>query len=110
MRYDNRTLRTLSLDKYPNLLKKRKRNFVRIFETNKYNEVAEEDRVSLVSDVVIWQQGMKFYKLAYQYYGNIDYWYIIAIFNKKPTDAHVQLGEEIFIPAPLERVKELYGI
>ena len=51
-----------------------------------------------------WTTGDRFYKLASEYYGDPSYWWIIAWFNKKPTEHHVKLGDVIKIPQPLSSV------
>ena len=58
----------------------------------------------------IWTIGDRFYKLAYQYYGDSRYWWAIALFNKTPTENHVTLGQTIFIPQPLDRVLLYCGV
>tara|TARA_R100000005_G_C4970685_1_gene183802 strand:- start:112 stop:462 length:351 start_codon:yes stop_codon:yes gene_type:complete len=52
----------------------------------------------------IWKTGDRFYKLAYEYYGDARYWWIIAFFNKRPIDNLCKLGDVINIPLPLEDV------
>ena len=49
----------------------------------------------------VWTIGDAFWKLANQYYGDPKYWYIIARFNKAPTEASLVLGATIEIPASL---------
>ena len=48
-----------------------------------------------------WSIGDSYAKLAYQYYGEPKYWYIIARFNDRPTEAEIVVGEIIFIPSSL---------
>jgi len=52
----------------------------------------------------VWKRGDKLYKLAYQYYGDLKYWWIIALWNNKPTDAHYTVGDAIEIPFPPEEI------
>ena len=49
-----------------------------------------------------WEPGDKFWKLSAKYYGDPGYWHIIAQFNYKPTEAHVTMGETVFVPLPLD--------
>ena len=56
-------------------------------------------RVEQVSHV--WSVGDRFYKLAHKYYGDSKMWWVIARFNSKPTEAHLNLGDVIAIPVPL---------
>ncbi len=52
----------------------------------------------------VWKQGDSFEKLAFQYYGDSTYWWIIAFFNKKPTEQHLAVGDNIYIPLPLYEI------
>ena len=51
-----------------------------------------------------WSLGDRYYKLAHEYYGDSQWWWVIAWFNQKPTDSHVELGEVINIPLPLDKI------
>jgi nucleoid-associated protein YgaU len=51
----------------------------------------------------IWKVGDRFSKLAYKYYGDVEMWWVIAMFNKSPTEAHVKTGNLIYIPLPLDK-------
>jgi|TARA_R110000851_G_scaffold285755_1_gene439506 nucleoid-associated protein YgaU len=51
----------------------------------------------------IWKTGDRYYKLAERYYGRPQYWWAIALYNNKPTEGHVKLGDTIVIPLPLEK-------
>lgn len=46
----------------------------------------------------IWSHGDKLYKLAYQYFGDRDLFWIIGLFNNKPTDSHFRYGDIVYIP------------
>jgi len=46
----------------------------------------------------VWSHGDKLYKLAHHYYGNSGFFWIIAMFNNKPTDADYNYGDVILIP------------
>ena len=52
----------------------------------------------------IWKVGDRYFKLAHEYYGDSRYWWIIALFNKKPTENHVKMGSTVYIPQPLDKV------
>ena len=57
-----------------------------------------------------WTHGDKYYKLAHKYYKDPSMWWVIAWFNKKPTESHVELGEVIYIPTPLSEILKSYGL
>tara|TARA_R110002020_G_scaffold179938_9_gene373728 strand:+ start:675 stop:1013 length:339 start_codon:yes stop_codon:yes gene_type:complete len=56
----------------------------------------------------IWKASDRYYKLAVQYYGDTQYWWIIAFFNLKPTEADLKVGDSINIPVPLESILRAY--
>ena len=58
----------------------------------------------------VWTYGDRYYKLAYEAYGRASLWWVIAHFNKRPTESHVQYGDIIYIPQPLEKVLMYYGV
>jgi len=67
------------------------------------------DRISLKTSAHIWAYGDRYYKLADQYYNNINYWWVIAWFNGYPTEADIKAGDLIYIPLDLERVLRTVG-
>ncbi len=58
----------------------------------------------------IWSAGDRLYKLAHEHYGDSELWWVIAWFNKKPTESHFQIGDQVLIPKPLNKVLELMGV
>jgi len=52
----------------------------------------------------IWTLGDRYWKLAFDNYGDVELWWVIAWYNQAPTEAHLNLGDVIQIPFPLERV------
>ena len=110
MRYINRqVLRNIS-ETYEEVRDERGLNRINHYRTPKLkhissSQVAKLDRVSH-----IWKVGDRFYKLAFKHYGNTKYWWVIAWYNKTPTEAHVQLGNLIFIPKPLQTVLRYLGV
>ena len=57
-----------------------------------------------------WTHGDKYYKLAHRYYKDPAMWWVLAWFNKKPTESHVKLGEILYVPTPLNEVLKIYGL
>ena len=66
------------------------------YRTNLFGSNAIPNNISTIKHV--WTMGVRFYKLSYTYYGTYDYWWVIALYNKKPTEAHMTYGDEIRIP------------
>ena len=89
--------------------KKNKKGFVQ-YNSPSYNEVTEEQKDNIQSAIRIWKTGDRFYKLAFEYYGNPQYWWVIALFNNTPTESHVKPGDQILIPVDHEEVIRVYGV
>ena len=71
----------------------------------KYPTDEQLKRISYVTHS--WVYGDRFWKLADRHYGDPKLWWVIAQFNQKPTEAHVEIGDEIKIPFPLGRVLKI---
>jgi len=67
----------------------------------------EEKTISFISHP--WSRGDKFYLLAAHYYNNAKLWWIIAQYNKTPTEHHAIEGQIIKIPFPLTVVYQYIG-
>ena len=52
----------------------------------------------------VWKTGDRYFKLAHEYYGDPEMWWVIALYNQKPTEFHAKLGDVLYIPTPLETV------
>lgn len=46
----------------------------------------------------VWSHGDKLYKLAHRYFGDRNLFWLIGLFNNKPTDSHYTYGDVIYIP------------
>ena len=64
------------------------------------------ERATLSRTKYIWKYGDRFYNLAYRYYDNPEYWWVIAWYNKKASEAEFKVGEQFYVPLPLEAVLE----
>ena len=51
-----------------------------------------------------WGSTDKLYNIASEYYGSPEYWWIIAWYNQKTTEADFTPGEVYLIPVPLADV------
>tara|TARA_Y100000592_G_scaffold22853_1_gene35460 strand:+ start:2498 stop:2839 length:342 start_codon:yes stop_codon:yes gene_type:complete len=69
------------------------------------------DQIAELENIKIrWGATSKLYNLAAQHYGNPTYWWVIALYNKKPTEADFKIGEIVYIPLPLEEILEHFGV
>ena len=109
-RYQGRRVAVNSDDLYKNILDQRGLKFVRQYRTANLSYPSKEKIGRMMTDQHLWKMGDRFYKLAHHYYGDSKYWWVIAWFNKKPTEAHIKTGELIKIPTPVEEILNYYGL
>tara|TARA_R100000030_G_scaffold70862_1_gene54483 strand:- start:670 stop:996 length:327 start_codon:yes stop_codon:yes gene_type:complete len=55
----------------------------------------------------VWGKSDKLHLLSLKYYGRVDFWWVIGVVNKKPTDGHFKIGDVVYIPSSPQMVKEL---
>ena len=101
-KYAGRELIENEEDSYKELLDEREVDFIEHYETFFFKRRHLMSKYSSYSHV--WKRGDKLYKLAYNYYGSLKFWWIIALWNRKPTDAHYKVGDVIQVPFPAEEI------
>jgi hypothetical protein len=106
-RYDNREVFENSEEVYEELIESRGKKKIYHYSTATIKHPEAKDFKNLTTLRHIWKVGDRFYKLSNKYYGSTKYWWVISIFNKKPTEADVSLGEELTIPLPLDKAMEI---
>ena len=62
----------------------------------------DEETTAIETHERVMAVGERMSKWAYEFYGSAEYWWVIAWYNRKPTDSHIQLGEVISIPKDLD--------
>lgn len=77
--------------------------------TTTFRTPTESELMSVVYNTATWSMGQRLYKLSHQYYGDVQYWWLIALFNNISTEADLEFGQVIKIPIPLDVVLNLYG-
>ena len=110
LRYAGRRLYRNRSMLYREQFRKRGISSILQYSTPALRYPTEEQTRELKTIGHIWRTGDKYYKLAAQYYNNEDLWWVIAWFNRKPTEAHVTTGDVIHIPLPLETILRYYGV
>ena len=87
-----------------------RKNILRHFETQTMDYPDNDEIRSMNFVNHSWKMGDRYYKLAHKYYGDSKYWWLIAWFNKKPTEQHVKNGDLIKVPTPLRDALDAYGL
>ena len=60
-------------------------------------------------ELYLWKQADRYWKLSQKYYQNPIYWWVIAQYNQKPTEAYLSNGDIIIIPLPLTQALSALG-
>ena len=100
-RYLNRKKATNNKEQYDKLFEKRGIREITQYRSPKATYVSDEELANIECHNITWHFGLSFEKLASEYYGNPSHWWVIAGFNRKPTESHVEMGETIRIPKSL---------
>ena len=97
-------------DYYTYLIKNRDIKAVTHYETPVIRNPTISDRSQIVTEPHIWSYGNRLSNLAYQYYGDVRYWWVIAWYNGAPTEGDIFPGDLIEIPLDAEEILDLLGV
>tara|TARA_R110002020_G_scaffold59590_5_gene162359 strand:- start:2950 stop:3291 length:342 start_codon:yes stop_codon:yes gene_type:complete len=103
-RYDERLVLTNDLEEYAKVFEQRGVKQIKHYSTAKLHYPTPDEIMGLQRVQHVWKVGDRYYKLAAQYYGIATFWWVIAHYNKKPTESQLSPGDVIYIPLPLARV------
>jgi len=95
---------------YSELLENRGVTRILQYETPEFRHPTVDEIRSLQLISHEWRMGDHFWKLAAKHYGDPQLWWVIAWFNRRPTETMVSYGDVINIPQPLERIFQMYGL
>jgi nucleoid-associated protein YgaU len=104
MRYKNQNTFVNAREAYKRYLKKRGLDKIKQYDTPTFKHPTAEEIKNFNRINHVWKTGDRFFKLADEYYNDPALWWVIALYNQRPTEFHVKLGDVIFIPVPLESV------
>jgi len=105
-RYGERDLYLTTRDGiYKEIFDKRDLGGIVHWSTPRMNYPTVSDMTALNVVKHTWREGDRYWKLAAKHYNNApNLWWVIAWFNKAPTEGHLQIGDIVYIPSPIERV------
>ena len=95
---------------YQDILKDRNVPFIEHYRTYPMFYPTPRQMAELQIDRRLWTTGDKYWKLAEEAYGDPEFWWVIAWFNKKPTESHMRTGDMVLIPRPLETILDFYKV
>lgn len=89
---------------YDQFFEERDVKYFRQYETPNFKYPDRREMREFETITHIWKVSDKYYKLAHEFYGDSTFWWVIAWFNKSPTESHLTPGKVIYIPVPLQKV------
>ena len=95
---------------YEELCEDRGVSEIRHYATPRLRHPPPREITNLARLTHIWKVGDRYYKLAHKHFGSPKYWWVIAWYNKKPTESHVKLGETVYVPSPLEEILRIFRV
>jgi len=101
--YPNQEIMLIDFDHYFEVLQKKGVLVLQARRTQTFEKISGNEIDVL--DEHVWSHGDNLSKLAHRYYGDYTYWWVIALVNKKPTDAHYSVGDNLYIPRNPEFVE-----
>jgi hypothetical protein len=109
MRYYNQSIFINNNPAYKRYLKGRGKTDIRQYDTPKFTHPTADDLANFSEITHIWGVQDRFYKLANEYYNDPTMWWVIGLYNQKPTEFHLSPGDVIYIPTPLDSVLYYLG-
>tara|TARA_A100001515_G_scaffold13479_1_gene10193 strand:+ start:622 stop:963 length:342 start_codon:yes stop_codon:yes gene_type:complete len=95
---------------YDETFKKRGVKYVKHYRTPNLRFPTQKELKRIESVEHIWKLGDRYEKLAFDFYGDPEYWWVIAWFNRRPTDFQNRIGDVIYIPLALEDAIKAFGV
>jgi hypothetical protein len=89
------------LDFYSKQIKARGKKRIEQYRPRPFGTLPEDVDRQLVKNKRVWTVSTKLYKLADEFYGDMDLWWVIGYYNNKPIDLSWNVGDEIIIPTPV---------
>jgi len=97
-RYTGRIKAINDNEMYENIFEQRAVKQIEQYTTPVLKYPNEKSTLAIRTVDYVWKQGDKFWRLADKYYGDATMWWLIAQFNKKPTEGHLAAGDVLKIP------------
>jgi len=110
-RYDSRQLIYNEDEGYrKNLFQNRGVNRIVQYDTAQFSYPDIDDIAKLDVVTLRWNSASRLYNISNEYYGSPEYWWVIALYNQKPTEADFEIGDIFYVPRPLEDVLGMLGV
>jgi nucleoid-associated protein YgaU len=71
------------------------------YKTPTFRSATDADMFGMDLHFYTWGTGDSFWKLSTAFYGDPQYWWVIAAINRTPTESMIEIGSTIAIPYDL---------
>jgi hypothetical protein len=61
-------------------------------------------RENLENIPLVWKATDTLYNISHRYYGSPQYWWVVAWYNKRASEAEFSTGDVYYVPLPIEDV------
>lgn len=106
-RYISRITGVNDYEQYDKILEKRGVKSIEQYRTPVLKYFDEDNMREADYINYVWKSGDTFWKLAKKYLDSPKNWWVIAAFNKKPTESHLEIGEVIKVPLSLAQALQV---
>ena len=106
-RYLKRSKATNDSEQYYNVFQDRGVTQIEQHRTPEFIVLEQEIIDSVEVQKHEWRMGDTYWRLSSQFYGSPKHWWVIACFNRKPTESHISVGETIKIPLSLSEALQV---
>ena len=93
---------------YENVFEVRGVRHIHQYATTTFLPLTSDQKGSIVEKTITWESGDRLDKISSREYNSPSYWWVIARYNNKPTDAHFSPGDEVLVPHPLTLITSYY--
>jgi hypothetical protein len=104
-RYSRREIFLNNNKKYRNVFfKERDMEETFQYDSPKISYPSPSEIRKLNNVLLVWSATDKLYNVASKYYGSPEYWWVIAWYNKRASEAEFKTGDQYYVPLPLDAV------
>lgn len=100
-RYFNRLRAINNHEQYDKVFKDRGIKRIEQYRTPEFFPTEQSILDQIECQTHVWTMGDSLWRISTVYYGDPNHWWVIAAFNRKPTESHILIGEKIKIPNSL---------
>jgi len=106
-RYKNSRIAINKNEMYFDLFEERGVKKITQYRTFGFKKVPQEVLDSIETENYIWKYGDTYSALASKYYADPKMWWVIAGYNRKPSESLLKLGDAIKIPLNISEVMQV---